>query len=1143
MSSVAGISVMTSTFQSIFKRSIAGNTKLEPPTADRPVMRALEPRILLDAAAVDTALDIAGQAAHSRLADDYLANTGIAEQSVDTDGADAPMARPVMLEDDAADEAVEPRRTDREIVFIDGSLPDIDGLLASLEPGVVVHVLDQDRDGVLQMAELLEEETDFEAIHIFSHGEPGALQLGTATLDAESIVGIHRGALAAIGDALTASGDLLIYGCNFGQGELGREAAGRLASVTGADIAASDDLTGSESLAGDWDLELELGQVETQAWSAPDWNHILDGYTLVANTPPTVGHLDGGIIGTSNTTALWAGAAVFDQGGPQEQAYDIQATLVGLTENTFATFETAASGDGSMDDFRVVVTNVNGETQPGVRDTGFVTVQWQIIDPVTGDPAPLDAFDIAFDELGAIAGVPESGDTVIVDATELWTYTRETGSDVDVSADLGDLVAQGTQPVNGSNSAISLSFQESNSFLVTYASTTLVSNFDIDGDAALTRYTTPDAQATQSLDLDTTAPGTNYTVNYQNTSGADVPVGIVSQNVDIFEFDSETLDSITIRLTNAFQGDRINYDETLLLNLGEFGISVNSVTTGVPTPTVPGEIEVTLTGTAQISDYETALQSLTFENTAADVDLNTTTPRIVEFELSDGVISTTGVQTQITIVPQGAAPIAAANIYVEDEDETIVTGFADGLLGNDAISGGAPLTITDARDSQNALIPINAVGAASPIVHRTPGGADLTLYVDGSFEYVPDTHVSGRESIAYTVSGGGGSDMSYATFDIQPVVDDVTLSVSQPTPVSTEDAATAPISVTVSSPDISESQVIFAEDIPEGVILTDGTNSFRAGTNGEFDVNITNWDRNQLRVLPVQNDDRDVEIVFSVENYEIDGSVSFDTQTVVFQVNAVADEPVLEVDEIVANVDATVVLSDVITLELFDFDGSETFSAIQLANIPAGATLFSNNGNIPISGGIAQLQESDLVSLVMTPPQTGQPEIYLLEMSASTQETGAENGIDSFSASVGPLILRVDLNNDDAAVIANADTASTVSTLPISIDVLDNDIIPDGGEQVTHINGVLVSLNDPMPLPAGLGTVTVNAFNQIFYEPGPNAFGEVKFQYTARDGDDDTGTAVVTVNVLPTWYVTVNGTAQEGGAADVTVGLNGGVSP
>ena len=75
--------------------------------------------------------------------------------------------------------------------------------------------------------------------------------------------GAYADALSEIGRALTEGGDILVYGCHFGQGASGRQAASRLASLTGADIAASDDLTGNQTLGGDWELEYHAGDVET----------------------------------------------------------------------------------------------------------------------------------------------------------------------------------------------------------------------------------------------------------------------------------------------------------------------------------------------------------------------------------------------------------------------------------------------------------------------------------------------------------------------------------------------------------------------------------------------------------------------------------------------------------------------------------------------------------------------------------------------------------------------------------------------------------------------------------------------------------------------------------------------------------------
>lgn len=48
-----------------------------------------------------------------------------------------------------------------------------------------------------------------------------------------------------ISRSLSDEGDLLLYGCNVAQGQTGIDFIGKLAQATGADVAASDDLTGN----------------------------------------------------------------------------------------------------------------------------------------------------------------------------------------------------------------------------------------------------------------------------------------------------------------------------------------------------------------------------------------------------------------------------------------------------------------------------------------------------------------------------------------------------------------------------------------------------------------------------------------------------------------------------------------------------------------------------------------------------------------------------------------------------------------------------------------------------------------------------------------------------------------------------------
>lgn len=157
-----------------------------------------------------------------------------------------------------------PENPQTEIVFVDKSVAGFGVLIADLviTNNAEVIFLDQESDGLSQIAAVLQSRTDITAVHIISHGDQAELTLGTTTLTANSITGEHADELTIISGALTENADLLIYGCSFGEGEDGRAAVQALAKATGADVAASDDLTGNSALGGDWDLELRTGSVE-----------------------------------------------------------------------------------------------------------------------------------------------------------------------------------------------------------------------------------------------------------------------------------------------------------------------------------------------------------------------------------------------------------------------------------------------------------------------------------------------------------------------------------------------------------------------------------------------------------------------------------------------------------------------------------------------------------------------------------------------------------------------------------------------------------------------------------------------------------------------------------------------------------------
>jgi hypothetical protein len=145
----------------------------------------------------------------------------------------------------------------RQIVFISTSVVDYEHIIENINPGFEVYLIDAESDGVEQIARALEGSTGVDAIHLISHGSEGRLFLGNSVLDAESMRGVHALWLDAISQSLSQEADIFVYGCDFTSGELGFETAALLAAVTGADVAASNDGTGSSDLGGDWDLETQ----------------------------------------------------------------------------------------------------------------------------------------------------------------------------------------------------------------------------------------------------------------------------------------------------------------------------------------------------------------------------------------------------------------------------------------------------------------------------------------------------------------------------------------------------------------------------------------------------------------------------------------------------------------------------------------------------------------------------------------------------------------------------------------------------------------------------------------------------------------------------------------------------------------------
>lgn len=165
-----------------------------------------------------------------------------------------------------------------EIVFIDTGVEDLDQLLGDLKQQtseIELVFLDPTKDGLTQIANHLDGRSEIDAIHLLSHSDQGNIALGSANVTTAQLSAHYADTLQRIGNSLSADADILIYGCDLAGNQDGIDFVNTFSRLTSADVAASDDLTGSADLGGDWDLEFTTGVITADALAALSYNSVL----------------------------------------------------------------------------------------------------------------------------------------------------------------------------------------------------------------------------------------------------------------------------------------------------------------------------------------------------------------------------------------------------------------------------------------------------------------------------------------------------------------------------------------------------------------------------------------------------------------------------------------------------------------------------------------------------------------------------------------------------------------------------------------------------------------------------------------------------------------------------------------------------
>lgn len=256
--------------------------------------------------------------------------------------------------------------TTQSVVFIDSRVANYEALTASFGVGVDWFVLDAHRNGVEQMSSILAGYAGLDSVQIISHGEVGSIQVGGSTLTSANL-SHYSEPLRAMGGSLSASGDILLYGCNVAQGAVGEQFVNALSHATGADVAASTNLTGMASAGGDWVLEHQVGSIGTPTIKPVSFAGTLGDYAAGLSTTGVlpIGGSQISAIDTSGDSdwfkvSLVAGTTYYFEGLGSATLSGTLAdpilTLYGSTGSPLSTDDDTGIGNNAMIEYKATTT-------------------------------------------------------------------------------------------------------------------------------------------------------------------------------------------------------------------------------------------------------------------------------------------------------------------------------------------------------------------------------------------------------------------------------------------------------------------------------------------------------------------------------------------------------------------------------------------------------------------------------------------------------------------------------------------------------------------------------------------------------------------------------------------------------------------
>ncbi|QPL54893.1 tandem-95 repeat protein [Vibrio navarrensis] len=258
------------------------------------------------------------------------------------------------------------------------------------------------------------------------------------------------------------------------------------------------------------------------------------------------------------------------------------------------------------------------------------------------------------------------------------------------------------------------------------------------------------------------------------------------------------------------------------------------------------------------------------------------------------------------------------------------------------------------------------------------------------------------------------------------------------------------------------------------------------------------------------------EINFGYQVKDADGDV--DSANVKVTVNAVNDA----VDAV--NDEVTVAEDGSITLNLTGNDSAPD-GGLEITHIN-GVALTGNAQDIAVDNGTVVIAADGAMTFEPAADFNG-------EINFGYQVKDADGDVDSAN-------VKVTVNAVNDAVDAVNDEVTVAEDGSITLNLTGNDSAPDGGLEITHINGVALTGN-AQDIAVDNGTVVIAADGAMTFEPAADFNGEINFGYQVKDadGDVDSANVKVTVNAVNDAVDAVNDEVTVAEDGSITLNLTG----